>query len=210
MSAFDERRGQDLGKLRALADGSGDKVEILSVSGQPVNLVKVRLKLKTAGSKKYPQDVQRNTDLTIRLPTRYPFAEPQVHITTPILHPNVYTSGQICLGVKWLPTHGLDLLIKRIARIVAYDAEILNENSPANSDALRWYQKMRTSAPNVFPTDHSDLLVRETKKSLKWGDVPAEKKVVSCPSCTAKLSLPVGKSGVIKCPKCENRFDVNT
>jgi hypothetical protein len=29
-------------------------------------------------------------------------------IRTPILHPNVYSSGQICLGVTWMPTLGLD------------------------------------------------------------------------------------------------------
>ena len=210
MSAFDERRGQDLDKLRKLAESSGGRVEIISVSGQPVNLIKVRLNLKTVGSRKYPQDVQKVTDLSIKLPARYPFTEPNVQITTPILHPNVYTSGQICLGVKWLPSHGLDLLIRRIAKIIAYDADILNEKSPANSDALAWYRKTRASSPSFFPSDKSDLEVKDTAKSIKWGDIPAEKKVVSCPECSAKLSVPIGNSGVVKCPKCENKFDVKT
>jgi ubiquitin-protein ligase/uncharacterized Zn-finger protein len=210
MSAFDERRGQDLDKLRKLADSSGGRVKIISASGHPVNLIQVRLKIKTAGSAQYPREIQEVTDLKIKLPARYPFVEPNVQISTPILHPNVYTSGQICLGVKWLPSHGLDLLVKRIAKIIAYDAEILNENSPANGAALTWYRKTRASSPKSFPSDQSDLEVKEAVKSLKWGDVPAEKKVVSCPECSAKLSLPVGKSGTVKCPKCENKFDVKT
>src|ERR1700756_2375841 len=32
-------------------------------------------------------------------------------IKTPIFHPNVFPSGQICLGGRWLPTESLDLLV---------------------------------------------------------------------------------------------------
>ncbi|WP_375688002.1 ubiquitin-conjugating enzyme E2 [Pseudooceanicola sp. LIPI14-2-Ac024] len=213
MSAFDERRGQDIEKLRTLAAGSGGKVEVLSAAGQPVNLIRVRLKIKTAGTKSYPRDVQTITDLTIKLPARYPFVEPQVQVDTPILHPNVYASGQICLGVKWMPSQGLDLLIKRVAKIIAYDADVLNEQSPANSDALRWYRGLMASNPGAFPSDSSDLKDTEVKRTLKWGNIPADKSgktVVSCPKCSAKLSLPAGKSGLVKCPKCDNKFDVKT
>jgi len=36
------------------------------------------------------------------------------------------------------------------------------------------------------------------------------KRVVVCTSCSAKLSIPSGKSGNVRCPKCNNTFAVTS
>jgi ubiquitin-protein ligase len=213
MTAFDERRDQDVQKLRYLQKQSHDRIRVTRVSGRPPSEVEVELHFRTVPSKQYPRAVQDVTRLAISLPARYPFVEPAVSVKTPILHPNIYTSGRICLGIKWIPSFGLDLLVRRIVQIVTYDPTILNEASPANGDALRWYQKARSADASAFPTDTFSLAPEAPPKTMRWNDGPTAaptKTVVSCPKCQTKLSLPAGKSGRVKCPHCGNLFQVST
>lgn len=213
MSAFDERRAQDLQKLRELQKVSREQVRVTHVSGSPLNRIDVELHLKTAPSKAYPRSVQEVTSAVISLPARYPFAEPSVNISTPILHPNVYTSGRVCLGVKWIPTFGLDLLVRRIVQIITFDPTVLNLLSPANASAVSWYTDAVRQHPSAFPSDRLDLTVAESPKTMSWTDAAAaapRKVTVECPHCSARLSLPHGRSGSVKCPKCGCNFRATT
>ena len=211
MSAFNERRVQDVQKLRQLAGESGARLKIGKISGNPPNEIEIDLHLRTAPSKEYPIKTQEITKLTIALPARYPLVEPIVSIKTPILHPNVYTSGKICLGLKWMPSFGLDLLVRRIAQIITFDPSILNEQSPANGDALNWYREARRKNAGAFPTDAWDLSAPD-KKKIKWSNTSAEatKVVVKCVSCGGSLSLPAGRSGKVNCPRCGHAFEATT
>jgi ubiquitin-protein ligase len=212
MPAFDERRDQDVLKLRELQKQSRERIRVTRVSGRPPNEIEVQLHVKAAPSKHYPRAVQEVTTLTISLPARYPFVEPTVIVKTPILHPNIYSSGRICLGVKWVPSFGLDLLVRRVVQIVTYDPSILNEASPANGEALHWYRQTRQAHPGAFPTDTLTLAAAEPPKKIKWDNVSVtpETTVVSCPNCGAKLSLPAGKIGRVKCVRCGNSFEATT
>jgi ubiquitin-protein ligase len=213
MTAFEERRDQDVQKLRDLQTQSRDRIRVTRVSGRPPNEVEVELHFRTVPSKQYPLAEQDVTRLVISLPARYPFVEPTVNVKTPILHPNIYSSGRICLGMKWIPSFGLDLLVRRIVQIVIYDPTILNEASPANGDALHWFRQARKTHPSAFPTDTLSLVPAAAPKAMSWNDTPsaaAAKNVVSCPGCHTKLSLPAGKSGRVKCPRCGNQFQAST
>ena len=44
--------------------------------------------------------------LEISIPERYPFEPPKCKFLTPIYHPNVDTSGRICLDILKMPPHG--------------------------------------------------------------------------------------------------------
>jgi ubiquitin-protein ligase len=213
MSAFEERRIQDVQKLTQLAEQSRARIRLIRVAGNPPNEIDIELHLKTAPSRQYPKVVQDVTWLTISLPARYPLQEPAVTIKTPILHPNVYTSGRICLGMKWMPTFGLDLLVKRIGQIIIFDPTILNEQSPANRDALDWYREAQRRHADAFPTDTwTTISTSEPPRTMTWSNIPSEpaKKVVPCPGCNTKLSLPAGRKGQVKCPRCSRAFEANT
>ncbi len=209
MSAFDERRNQDVQKLTQLASKSGGRLKVGKISGNPTNHVEIEIHLKTAGSTEYPSKAATVSKLQISLPARYPFVEPSVTFTTPILHPNVYSSGKVCLGVKWLPTSGLDLLVKRLAQIIAFDPVILNEKSPANGAALSWYVGAKQRHSSSFPTDDFSLDAPAPSAGIKWANVANEpaKGVVKCPSCNASLSAPKDRLLRLTCPKCGNSFE---
>jgi ubiquitin-protein ligase len=211
MSAFDQRRVEDLQKLRNLAEQSRARVKIARISGDPPTEIDIEIHLKTAPSRSYPSVVQEITRLTISLPSRYPLVEPVVTVKTPILHPNVYATGRICLGMKWLPSFGLDLLVKRIGQIIIFDPTILNEKSPANGEALAWYRDAQRQYRDAFPTD-TWTTAPEPQKTMTWKNVSSEvaKKIVPCPGCDTKLSLPASKVGKVKCPRCDKVFEAAT
>jgi ubiquitin-protein ligase len=212
MSAFSERVIQDIRKIEEFSSSIGNRVKIKSKSGSPVNKIILEINYPTAPSSSFPAQVQEKTEVKIELLNRYPFQEPLATITTPIYHPNVYGSGKICFGTKWLPTQGLDLLVKRIIQIITYDETILNEGSPANGSALSWYRTAVRKHPNAFPTDR--LVIKEQpKKKMAWSNVATnsdDRVMVSCPECGGSLRVPSGKSGNIACPKCPNKFYITT
>lgn len=212
MNAHDQRRMQDIQKLEQLQRSSQGLLQLANVKGSPPSEVEVHFNLKVAPSERYPKEIGKLTKCVISLPARYPFVEPSVTITTPILHPNVYTSGRICLGLKWLPSFGMDLLVKRIAQIITYDPTVLNEASPANSNAVSWYRKARATNPAAFPTDRVNWDAGEKAASISWKSIPSEplKSIIKCPNCAASLSVPSGKTLDVKCPKCATGFRIQS
>mgnify|MGYP000076585332 CR=1 FL=1 len=209
MTAFSERINQDLRKIKEFSDSIGGRVKIKKQSGNPVNSLILEINYPTAPSKNYPAQVQKTTEVHIKLLSRYPFQEPEATITTPIFHPNVYRSGKICFGTKWLPTQGLDLLTKRIIQIITFDETLLNEASPANGDALSWYRGAVLKHRNSFPTDKLVAKEKATNK-MSWNNVENSKVVVNCTDCGSGLRVPTGKKGNLTCPKCSTKFYVET
>lgn len=212
MNAHDQRRAQDIQRLEQLQIASQGRLQLAYVKGTPPSEIEVHFNLKVAPSERYPQEVGKLTKCLISLPARYPFVEPTVTITTPILHPNVYTSGRICLGLKWMPSFGMDLLVKRIAQIITYDPVVLNEKSPANSNAVAWYRKARSANPGAFPTDRVNWDTSEKAAGISWKPISAEpaKSIIKCPHCASALSVPSGKTLDVKCPKCSAGFRIQS
>jgi predicted Zn finger-like uncharacterized protein len=202
MSVIDERIAQDLQKLTNLSKQTNGRVRVMSVSGKPAKRIDIELSYPTAPTRDYPKRIQSTTALKIELMSRYPFVEPSAVITTPIFHPNVFASGKICLGAKWLPTQGLDLLVRRVIQIITFDPDVLNERSPANGVAVDWYRSALRANPEAFPT-----IRKEGSASAQ----PVQESVIlQCPSCEARLRIPSGKSGEVSCPKCSQRFSVSS
>lgn len=172
MSGFNERRKQDLVKLNQLASESNGKIKIISSTGNPVSRIVIELNYPTVINDNYPDKVHNSSKIDISLTSKYPFTEPVVSFERPIVfHPNIYDSGRICFGTKWLPTQGLDLLVKRIVKIITYEPDILNEASPANTKALSWYRKAFSKYPNKFPTTKLVETSTATKSTMNWNNL---------------------------------------
>ncbi len=127
------RLAADSDRLRALAAASRGRITLVALPTPGSPRFVLDLGFVTAGSSAYPAERRTNTRLVIDLPARYPFMPPAATIATPIFHPNVYPSGLVCLGTKWLPSEGMDLFVRRIAQLVTFDPLIVNAQSAANA-----------------------------------------------------------------------------
>ena len=162
------RRQADIAKLQELQTEFCGVVFVTRTAGTPVNLVELEIKLKTARSARFPDEAQASNAVQIQLPARYPFEPPKVTVTTPIWNPNIFTSGLICLGQQWIPTHNLALLVQRVMQILALDPAIINLASPANGEAGKWYAAASRRNPALFPTVRLDSLRASAKPTIQW------------------------------------------
>ena len=209
-----ERRREDLARLEGLATASGGRLLLVSREGDPPTDITIELACRTAGSNAYPARAVDRTRARISLPARYPFQPPAVHVMPVTFHPNVYSSGFVCLGFKWLPTEGLDLLVKRIAQIITFDPVVVNTASPANSTAARWYTEAVARSPQSFPTDSLDFLSGTAPgPKPQWRDLRVETpapscKTIQCEKCSQQLRVPDVPGVQVRCPRCRHIFRV--
>jgi len=214
MTAHALRREADLARLRELALESGGRVELLETPSRAGRPIRLAIRCRTAASEAYPQARQEGVTLRIDLPSRYPFERPVLTVESRIFHPNVFASGVVCQGDKWLPGEGLDLLVKRIIRLVTFDPAHVNPASAANRVAAAWYLQQRRKMPEAFPTDTLPFASTGSGAAAAAGKsraADATARVVRrCPSCGKGLRLPAGRSGVVACPACGHDFDAST
>lgn len=173
MSALETRRRADFAKLKELCDQSGGRIKLISADGDAPSTIKLKLSYRTAGGTGYPAQGLSSVEMKIQIPAGYPFRSPPVATLSPVVfHPNVYPSGQVCLGSKWIVSEFLDLLVKRVVRIITYQPDVLNEASPANGAAVSWYREQKRRSPQAFPTDVADTVAAVQKSSgMQWNNL---------------------------------------
>jgi hypothetical protein len=89
--------------------------------------------------------LERDTHLLeVNLSLGYPRRAPQCRMLTPVFHPN-FDDSMVCIGDFWAPSEGLDDLIIRIGRMIAYQE--FNTKSPLNGLAAKWPLKIQTYCP---------------------------------------------------------------
>lgn len=80
--------------------------------------------------------LERDTHvMEVNLSLGYPRRAPQCRMLTPIFHPN-FDNSMVCIGDFWAASEGLDDLIIRIGRMIAYQE--YNTKSPLNGLAAKW------------------------------------------------------------------------
>ena len=208
------RLAADSDRLRALAAASRGRITLVALPTPGSPRFVLDLGFVTAGSSAYPAERRTNTRLVIDLPARYPFMPPAATIATPIFHPNVYPSGLVCLGTKWLPSEGMDLFVRRIAQLVTFDPLIVNAQSAANPAALHWYVQALRKFPQAFPTDRIEIETPDADDAqIRWNEstaAGAARVIRQCPHCAASLRLPTGRRGTVRCPQCTRAFETDT
>lgn len=173
MNALETRRREDLAKVKDLCDRSGGRIRLVSADGDDPTTIKLKLNYRTAGGTSFPEQDLTSVEMKIQIPAGYPLRSPPVATLSPVVyHPNVYASGQVCLGSKWVVSEFLDLLVKRVVRIITYQEDVLNEASPANGAAVSWYRERKRRFPAAFPTDTADTVAAVPKSSgMQWNNL---------------------------------------
>jgi ubiquitin-protein ligase len=88
--------------------------------------------------------------LEVNLSLGYPRRAPQCRMLTPVFHPN-FDEATVCIGDFWAASEGLDDLIIRIGRMIAYQE--YNTKSPLNGLAAKWTEQHA----HLFPVDARDI-----------------------------------------------------
>lgn len=199
------RREVDVERIRALAAESAGRVAIVGLPEPGVPRFVLDLAVTTAGSSAYPRELRTHTRLAIELAARHPFAPPLASVLTPIFHPHVFASGLVCIGAKWLPSEGMDLFVKRIVRLFAFDPLLMNPQSIANGAAQAWYVRASLAHPAAFPSDPGAIAMASGAKPDD--DVRVVRR---CPRCATGLRLPPGRAGHVRCPRCGHEFETSS
>jgi ubiquitin-protein ligase len=80
----------------------------------------------------------------INLSLDYPRRAPQCRMLTPVFHPN-FDDATVCIGDFWAASEGLDDLVIRIGRMIAYQE--YNTRSPLNGLAAKWAAEHLSELP---------------------------------------------------------------
>jgi ubiquitin-protein ligase len=111
-------------------------IEITGTAGIPPELYRFTYHIRGLYVAGGGEILERNAHiLEVNLSLGYPRRAPQCRMLTPVFHPN-FDDAMACIGDFWAASEGLDDLIIRIGRMIAYQE--YNAKSPLNGLAAKW------------------------------------------------------------------------
>lgn len=133
-------------------DLNSDLIEVVLTEGNPPD--KYRIRFTCHGVERVDgrgNPVLRDVhEVSIYLHAEYPKKQPQIKWLTPIFHPNIHSTGAVCIGVWW-PAKRLDDLILTMGDMLRY--KNYDPKDPMNSKAAQWALRNK----NRFPIDSREL-----------------------------------------------------
>ncbi len=122
-------------------------IRITGTAGLPAEMYQFQYRLKGIYVSPAGEILERDTHvLEVQLSLEYPRRAPQCRMLTPLFHPN-FDDASVCIGDFWAASEGLDDLVVRIGRMIAYQE--YNTRSPLNGLAAKW----AAEHPNLLPID---------------------------------------------------------
>ena len=122
-------------------------IEISGTAGIPPEIYRFTYRVKGLYVDPTGNILERDTHLLeVNLSLGYPRRAPQCRMLTPVFHPN-FDDSTVCLGDFWAASEGLDDLVIRIGRMIAYQE--YNTKSPLNGLAAKW----ASQNANLLPID---------------------------------------------------------
>jgi ubiquitin-protein ligase len=103
--------------------------------------------------------IREEHEVSIYLHAEYPLKQPQLKWKTPIFHPNIHSTGAVCIGAWW-PAKTLDELLLTLGEMVQY--KNLGPKDPMNSRAAAWALRNK----RLFPVDTRPLKGRSLEDDI--------------------------------------------
>lgn len=120
-------------------------IDVVPVSGDPAELYRVTYRVKGLYTEPGGRIVERREHvMEVSLSLGYPRRAPQCKMLSPVFHPN-FDEVSVCIGDFWAASEGLDDLIVRIGRMIAYQE--YNTRSPLNGLAAKWAEQNMARLP---------------------------------------------------------------
>jgi ubiquitin-protein ligase len=133
-------------------------IQITGRAGMPPEVYRFTYNLKGLYVASSGEILERDSHLLeVNLTLGYPRRPPQCRMLTPVFHPN-FDDSMVCIGDFWAASEGLDDLIIRIGRMIAYQE--YNTKSPLNGLAAKWTTQNR----HLLPIDARPIAPPLTRK----------------------------------------------
>jgi ubiquitin-protein ligase len=128
-------------------------IQVSGTAGMPPEVYRISFQVKGLYVSPTGEILERDThQLEVNLSLGYPRRAPQCRMLAPVFHPN-FDEGSVCIGDFWAASEGLDDLIVRIGRMIAYQE--YNTKSPLNGLAAKWAAQNASLLPidtrNIAP-----------------------------------------------------------
>jgi ubiquitin-protein ligase len=122
-------------------------IQMIGTAGMPPEMYRFTYRMKGLYVSANGEILEREVHhLEINLSLGYPRRAPQCRMIAPVFHPN-FDESLVCIGDFWAASEGLDDLIIRIGRMIAYQE--YNTKSPLNGLAAKWAEQHA----NLLPID---------------------------------------------------------
>src|SRR5512140_992158 len=126
-------------------------IQISGTAGMPPEVYRFTYQIKGLYVSNNGEIMEREEhQLEVNLSLGYPRRPPHCRMITPIFHPN-FDSSSVCIGDFWAASEGLDDLVVRVGRMIAYQE--YNTKSPLNGLAAKW----AAQHANMLPVDARDI-----------------------------------------------------
>ena len=139
----EQRLEIDYERLQQLVLQSGGRIAVEHAEGRPPD--RYILRLRGRGVERLDdqqQPVLRDTHrIRVLLPARYPLDRPRIKMLTPIFHPHVWPTSEVCIGSDMLPGETIEVLIRRLLALVQFDPRYFDFSSVAHQKAATWAQQ---------------------------------------------------------------------
>lgn len=150
-------------------------IQIAGKAGMPAEIYRFAYNIRGLYVSASGEILERNTHLLeVNLSLDYPRRAPQCRMLTPVFHPN-FDDSMVCIGDFWAASEGLDDLIVRIGRMIAYQE--YNTKSPLNGLAAKWAAQHPDLLPidsrTVAPPSPKEAAADATPAAAHFPDSPA-------------------------------------
>jgi ubiquitin-protein ligase len=153
-------------------------IQVSGTAGMPPEVYRITFQVKGLYVSPTGEILERDThQLEVNLSLGYPRRAPQCRMLAPVFHPN-FDEGSVCIGDFWAASEGLDDLIVRIGRMIAYQE--YNTKSPLNGLAAKW----AAQNANLLPIDTRNIAPPSgaAEEASTPGDAPKVSQAENAPA----------------------------